>query len=632
MSKGNTDALVNALLIGNKDLCLKLLREGCQPDASAFSLAIMFGYSDICLAILDYDLNLKDAAVSSAKTQNIHTVFSKIWESSAINMAKLKSFIESGKPLTDLSFVLAVTDSKELQKLANNIDFLNSHPLILNNLFDELNPKREIDLSLTLLDVYHLVKRFANTLGLNNNITTTKDDQEWEIDIAGWTDEPAIDVLNSQLLNYINTLNPKHQAPFVEIQQAIAYSHDLMINNSTQYQEQAYSELSKRYHQGNLTFLSSGWQGHSLSIALYGNYLAITNRGEGQLDTNQGTQVYKLKDPKQITPEMLKKLSSTYNETSDSFYDTLSKVVEVDDPVLNLPTKSQEHKNCTYANSKSAVEAMLVLCSNVQPQNSLQKLISAQMQTPLTQPVDRNTYKDFSRFARDHEISLILKYADMAKKPLVQDCYVLFIRSLILEHHGQNARSGEKAQAEMDRVIKLLKKLPKVMQKSLLQDESLISQLIKTFAMQSDHRFIDELLKLNPVLSGKHAQNALMSCARYGHAQACLTLINNGVKVSGKVKAVFGSTPATPLNWAAKNGHTDVCLILIIHGAEIDKKTMQLLKNMHHSDIDNALQEQDKRAKSLSFSDHAKGNIDKENQEKLVDSDAAAKLSRKSKF
>jgi len=632
MSKGNTDVLVSALIAGNKDLCLKLLREGNQADASVLSLAIMFGYSDICLALLNHVIDIKEAALRSAKTQNIRTVFSPIWERSEINIAKLKSFLESGKPLSDISFVLAVTDIEELKKLANNIEFLNSHQLILNNLFDELNPKREIALSLTTLDVYHLVKRFANTLGLSNNITATTDDQEWEIDIEGWTDEPAIDVLNSQLQHYINTVKPKDKAPFFQIQQAIAFSHNLMVNNSSNYKEQAYGELSEHYHTGNLTFLSSGWHGHSLSLALYGNYLTITNRGEDQLDSNQGTQIYKIKDPKKITPEIMKKLSHANNQTSDNFYDTLSEVVELDEPVLNLPTKSQEHKNCTYANAKAALEAMLVLCSNIEPQKNVKSLILAQQKNPLIKPDDRSPYKDFSHYARNHEIDLILKNAKKAKNPFEHDCYVLFIRSLILEHHGKNSRSVAKAQDEMDRVIRLLEDLPKKMQQSLLEDGSLISELIKTFAKQPDHRYIDNLLKLNPVLSGKHAQNALMQAARYGHAQACLTLINNGVKVSGKAKAVFGSTPATPLNWAAKNGHSAVCLLLIQNGADIDKKTMQLLKNMHHSDIENALLERDKRAKSLSFRDQPKGNLDKENQDSIIDANNDAKPSRKSKY
>jgi len=72
------------------------------------------------------------------------------------------------------------------------------------------------------------------------------------------------------------------------------------------YREKSLHVMAKDIRDGELTFVASGWDGHAICLAFYGDYMAISNRGEGSEE--EGTlSVYKI-DQKKITHKTLEKI------------------------------------------------------------------------------------------------------------------------------------------------------------------------------------------------------------------------------------------------------------------------------------------------------------------------------------
>lgn len=81
----------------------------------------------------------------------------------------------------------------------------------------------------------------------------------------------------------------------------------------------------QRIHNGELCFLQSGWRGHAICLAFYGNYMAISNRGDDSDET--GTlQVYKI-DRKRVTKETIELIIKQRYLEKDSGKDYLYEIL-----------------------------------------------------------------------------------------------------------------------------------------------------------------------------------------------------------------------------------------------------------------------------------------------------------------
>lgn len=72
------------------------------------------------------------------------------------------------------------------------------------------------------------------------------------------------------------------------------------------YREKSLSVMAHSIREGELTFVASGWEGHAICLVFFGDYMAISNRGEGSDD--EGTlSVYKI-DRKKVTEKTLEQI------------------------------------------------------------------------------------------------------------------------------------------------------------------------------------------------------------------------------------------------------------------------------------------------------------------------------------
>jgi hypothetical protein len=390
-----------------------------------------------------------------------------------------------------------VNNEKILNLIANDFEF--STPDI--SLFLKMHPNGRIESPLTPQDVRYLAKHYGHILGISKQIVLKDVDDEnskHTIECEGWEHYPALRTLDNFLKEYIasGALEDKAEKTyFSQIEEAVSACTNLFNKPGFDtYNQDAKNKLFERYNEGKIAYIASGWTrpegdlaSHAVNISLYGPYLIYTNRGEG--GKVQGTNIYPLKDTKKITPEFIARLFPIANRSPEDLEKVLSEVIDLDKPILSLPSKRQERGTCTFANSKASIEGLLLLCAHVGEKGP-------QLPEGFSNP-SREQYKSFTHFIREQAIDELIANAKWAQTPQMKEFYVSVIKSYIAEHFGQS-RDKEKSKEDVLRLAKVLQNIPQEMQEALALDtetqQSMNSALVNAI-QENEMSLIQELLK-----------------------------------------------------------------------------------------------------------------------------------------
>lgn len=199
--------------------------------------------------------------------------------------------------------------------------------------------------------------------------------------------------------------------------------------------------LAQRFKDKKLLIVPFGSPTHIISIALYGDYLVLCNRGRGKLET--GTSIFKLtaEQKNKINTSFIQSLNSGRNRSIEEVLEQLSNLVDLNKPFARLPTKPQGYGTCSYVNQKATLEGALFLfeLERLAPKTDedREKAIVA------AKKYARHEYKKFTKGSRDDEVDdLITEYvqeksSDTENALLNRQMYLFLFERIIAEHHGQ---------------------------------------------------------------------------------------------------------------------------------------------------------------------------------------------------
>lgn len=153
--------------------------------------------------------------------------------------------------------------------------------------------------------------------------------------------------------------------------------------------KRTYREIAQRVQENKLTFVDSGWKGHSVCVCFSSSYLAICNLGD--TDGLSTLEVYSI-DPKKVTPDVIESILMhrwSPKEQSLSFlYETLPTLLSATgkkrkDRVCRnftrIAPKKAKSGNCTLTSKKGALRFGWALSTDPQP--SLEKMEETRLQT-----------------------------------------------------------------------------------------------------------------------------------------------------------------------------------------------------------------------------------------------------------
>ncbi|MDN3506568.1 MAG: hypothetical protein P0S96_05000 [Simkaniaceae bacterium] len=130
------------------------------------------------------------------------------------------------------------------------------------------------------------------------------------------------------------------------------------------YATQDYETIATRIRGRNLTFLSTGWEDHAISITFHGSYMAIGNTGNSSIPT---LQVFKI-DSSKVTASIIEEMFTHqhWNEATGQnfFYHKLPKKLSSSGQIqqdatckafAEIAPKHQKAPNCAFASKKATL-------------------------------------------------------------------------------------------------------------------------------------------------------------------------------------------------------------------------------------------------------------------------------------
>lgn len=344
----------------------------------------------------------------------------------------------------------------DLLSVCSSLDSLKKIPsCIVKSLYHIFNRTRRWKESETpFLDMFYFAYRAGHVLGLDGPITVTQGLTEYNLETEYAPAETSLRLL----FEFIESYSQRYPSDeFEAIKVAVKANLLQLSKNSLRYKHDAHVEISKQYHRGELTFLSCSWTGHTVALALYGDYLIYTNRGEG-CDATAGSKIFKLKSNAIINQPLLHRLLNTY--TVNEFHDVLGELIDFKKPVVRFRSKPQKYGNCTFVNPKSSIEPMLVLlqAGPKATEENLKKIATLERR--------RVKYKRFTSFIRNREIDELVKNMFYARNDLLIQFYTKLVEKIIITHHG-GKKATIKDRQERQRALDLFQRTPDKIQSRL---------------------------------------------------------------------------------------------------------------------------------------------------------------------
>lgn len=191
-----------------------------------------------------------------------------------------------------------------------------------------------------------------------------------------------------------------------------------------------FSELQKKFSQGESFSFMTGWHKHSISVTFHKDYMIVANRGQNRQP--ESLKVFKIDRSKPLSKEAFLVLNGykvlDANEGADFFYRKLPEILGSDankpDAVADLINKecrqvNQKIGNCWWITPKAGMFALLALDSILETRERSFFDESASNTSYSEQfTYAQNVYKQFSEFTR---IKLLEEYIERPSGKISKD-------------------------------------------------------------------------------------------------------------------------------------------------------------------------------------------------------------------
>jgi len=352
--------------------------------------------------------------------------------------------------IRDLILTSDCFHKKDLILLCNqelNVKRFDYHLITL--LYQYLNPQRQWASTQTpILDMHYFAFRAGHVLGITQKIKVKAENNTYYYNTNGNFDEVSMDVLVKKIDGYRQS---KPSRTFDLIYQAMKRCHNQLELSSNTYQKDAADIFFHQYLNNELTYISTGWPGHTVGVALYGRYLACCNRGQHG-DQTFGCKIFEILDTTKVNQKYFELLTNSPKNYSEFMIGMLG-LVDMSRPILRFRCKGQKRGNCSFVSPKSIIKALIVLMQ-IEPYASRDELYSAAIREK-----PRFTYKNFTKYIRDREVDELVKNMFYAQDKILIQFYASLVKAIISEHHGRNHYTS-KHQQEARRAYELYYRCP----------------------------------------------------------------------------------------------------------------------------------------------------------------------------
>ncbi len=433
----------------NPDVCIQVNRKTIQQGCAA---NFLHAYTEHGLYPSELDKNRQAAIISH---------FSRHQFKKAQLIYLLKNMNDDS--IHDFLLKTKCFDETELLDVCNDFAIVTAlSATILKYLYHYFNPIRRWQESTTpFLDMHYFAYRAGHVLGLSEPITVYLNKQPYRFETEYAPTEVSLKVLHEHIEAYANTSN---SAMFQQISMAVKKNWQLFKKNSSSYIPSASGVIYQQYRNNELAFICCGWDYHTVTVVLYGDYLIYANRGP-HADPNYGAKIFSITDTTLITRTWIQSLIN--KKSAEGFNRALSEVIQFKKPVSRFPSKLQNHANCTFANPKSSVEPIVVLLQ-AGPHAPIKEVQQVAYQERF-----RRKYKHFTTFIRDREVDGMVKNMFYATHPHLISFYASLVKDIIQAHHGA---CKPKDRQERARAVDLFARTPAKIQKIIREDDLWMEQ------------------------------------------------------------------------------------------------------------------------------------------------------------
>lgn len=256
----------------------------------------------------------------------------------------------------------------------------------------------------------HLVnlKLLAHRLGLKGHsvLSSTLQQAEAPMDINFESFEPQY-TMPEALYSFWNF---SQKMPITSLKSCVnqtLFSLQAVVDSQHQFADITHcAQLVDQYHAGKVIVISSGLYNHSANFILADNLLAVLNRGI--YAKREGADFYYIGNHDAVTPELIQSLFCATISTShqSAYYEALFRTGIYEKLQLtaaekyDLPAKHQTVGNCTWANIKMTVQALLLI-----------HLIKQYPESPLPdlKKIAHYYYKAWTDFDRTYALMIYLQ-------------------------------------------------------------------------------------------------------------------------------------------------------------------------------------------------------------------------------
>lgn len=328
-----------------------------------------------------------------------------------------------------------------------------------------------------LLDLHYFSYRAGHVLGVTRNIVVSNGQQEYRFKTSGDYNENSMKILVQKLHMYHCS---RPSGLFHSIYLLMKQCHGQLQLASNTYKKGADQFFYDCYQTDKQVYLSTGWVGHTVGVALYGHFLVFVNRGEHG-DHVFGVKIYLIPDKSKIDLKFFTMLTNT-TQSHREFISTLGQIVPLASPLVKLRCQGQKRGDCTFSNPKAMVMALIILFQ-VSPTATISELM-----TVVRAEISKSKYKAFTKFIRDREIDELVKNMFYASTDLVVNFFVALVKAYIKEHHGSTKKIS-KDRIEKTRAYELYHRCPELIKAELKKDDVFMSLIkaLKQFVMRDDN-------------------------------------------------------------------------------------------------------------------------------------------------
>ncbi len=190
-----------------------------------------------------------------------------------------------------------------------------------------------------------------------------------ELDYEGFFLEFTLGILAHSLQRYKNHFVAKHWQPMHRYIQmliaALTNANHLMKYQHFSVDLSAHEQTINTYLTPELLLLPIGYEGHAITLAKYGRWLARCDRAQQDLADN--VVIYQMGNRAAFNSELIKSLLYK-RQSKQAIEQHLPRLLQLT-PIASLPLSSQKIGNCSWANTEASIPAMLCM---LQYQDKLQ--------------------------------------------------------------------------------------------------------------------------------------------------------------------------------------------------------------------------------------------------------------------